>query len=101
MTQLRSRRASLSLVAGSVAATLGLSLSVVYGIGSAAVDRPATRLLLPATGGATEVGVTDDSIRVAIFVADVGGFADAGSTVEVADQAAAWSVFYDDLNERG
>ena len=101
MTQPRSRRASLALVAGSVTATLGVSLGVVYGIGSAAVDQPATRLVLPASGGATDVGVTDDSIRVAIFVADVGGFADADNTVEVANQAAAWTVFYDDLNARG
>lgn len=66
-------------------------------------------LVLPLVGGAVparvghanDVGITSDTIRVGVFVAEVGGFADAGSEVQVDNQRQPWQVFYDDLNARG
>lgn len=128
VANLRSRRVSYTLVVGAAVAVLLVGLVVIYGFGSSNDDDTATRLTVPSTGsgtepsatsvgstastaedaattvptgGATDVGVTEDSITVVIFVAHTGGFTDAGSDVQVADQETAWRVFYDDINARG
>lgn len=63
----------------------------------------------PATGpptsvgplGASDVGVTPDAVRVAVLVPNLGGFAGAGFAVDLGDSRAAFSAFFQELNQAG
>lgn len=54
-----------------------------------------------AGGGRTDVGITDDQIRVGVLLADLGGLGDAGFAVSLGDEKAIYDAYFREINDAG